>query len=232
MGRTLAEKVWDEHVVRTRRGRARPALHRPPPGARGHLAAGVRRPAAGRPHGTPPRPDARHRGPQRPDPRLDKPIADPVSRTQVETLRQNAEEFGIRLHSLGDVEQGIVHVVGPQLGLTQPGHDHRLRRLAHLHARRVRRPRLRHRHQRGRARARHPDPAAGPAEDDGGHRQRRAARRCHRQGPGARPDRARRHRRRPGLRRGVPRPGHRGALDGGPDDDLQHVASSGARRPA
>jgi 3-isopropylmalate/(R)-2-methylmalate dehydratase large subunit len=52
---------------------------------------------------------------------LDKPIADPVSRTQVETLRRNCEEFGVRLHSLGDVEQGIVHVVGPQLGLTQPG---------------------------------------------------------------------------------------------------------------
>ena len=51
----------------------------------------------------------------------DKPIADPVSRTQVETLRRNAEEFGVRLHPLGDVEQGIVHVVGPQLGLTQPG---------------------------------------------------------------------------------------------------------------
>ena len=52
---------------------------------------------------------------------IDKPIADPVSRTQVETLRNNAEEFGVRLHPLGDVEQGIVHVIGPQLGLTQPG---------------------------------------------------------------------------------------------------------------
>ena len=52
---------------------------------------------------------------------IDKPIADPVSRLQVETLRKNCEEFGVRIHSLGDVEQGIVHVVGPQLGLTQPG---------------------------------------------------------------------------------------------------------------
>ena len=51
----------------------------------------------------------------------DQPIKDPVSRTQVETLRRNAEEFGVRLHPLGDLEQGIVHVVGPQLGLTQPG---------------------------------------------------------------------------------------------------------------
>jgi 3-isopropylmalate/(R)-2-methylmalate dehydratase large subunit len=49
------------------------------------------------------------------------PIADPVSRTQVETLRRNCAEFGVRLHPLGDAEQGIVHVVGPQLGLTQPG---------------------------------------------------------------------------------------------------------------
>ena len=48
-------------------------------------------------------------------------IADPVSRTQIEALRRNCEEFGIRLHSLGDLGQGIVHVVGPQMGLTQPG---------------------------------------------------------------------------------------------------------------
>lgn len=48
-------------------------------------------------------------------------IADPVSRTQIETLRRNCEEFGVRLHPLGDREQGVVHVVGPQLGLTQPG---------------------------------------------------------------------------------------------------------------
>jgi 3-isopropylmalate/(R)-2-methylmalate dehydratase large subunit len=52
---------------------------------------------------------------------IDKPIADLTSRTQIQTLRNNCEEFGVRLHSLGDAEQGIVHVVGPQLGLTQPG---------------------------------------------------------------------------------------------------------------
>ena len=52
---------------------------------------------------------------------IDKPIADPVSRTQVETLRRNCAEFGVRLHPMGDPDQGIVHVVGPQLGLTQPG---------------------------------------------------------------------------------------------------------------
>ncbi len=48
-------------------------------------------------------------------------IADLTSRTQIETLRRNAKEFGVRIHSLGDQEQGIVHVVGPQLGLTMPG---------------------------------------------------------------------------------------------------------------
>ncbi|MCT1431561.1 3-isopropylmalate dehydratase large subunit [Brachybacterium muris] len=52
---------------------------------------------------------------------IDKPIADITSRTQIETLRRDAEEFGVRIHSLGDKDQGIVHVVGPQLGLTMPG---------------------------------------------------------------------------------------------------------------
>jgi 3-isopropylmalate/(R)-2-methylmalate dehydratase large subunit len=49
------------------------------------------------------------------------PIADPVSRIQVETLRKNCAEFGVRLYPMNDPGQGIVHVVGPQLGLTQPG---------------------------------------------------------------------------------------------------------------
>jgi 3-isopropylmalate/(R)-2-methylmalate dehydratase large subunit len=44
-----------------------------------------------------------------------------VSKLQVDTLRANCKEFGIRLHSLGDIDQGVVHVVGPQLGITQPG---------------------------------------------------------------------------------------------------------------
>ncbi|MBM7280746.1 hypothetical protein JTZ10_23735, partial [Gordonia rubripertincta] len=49
------------------------------------------------------------------------PIADLVSRTQVDTLRRNCEEFGVRLYPMGDLDQGIVHIIGPQLGLTQPG---------------------------------------------------------------------------------------------------------------
>lgn len=48
-------------------------------------------------------------------------IKDEISRTQVSTLRKNCEEFGVRLHSMGDAQQGIVHTVGPQLGITQPG---------------------------------------------------------------------------------------------------------------
>jgi 3-isopropylmalate/(R)-2-methylmalate dehydratase large subunit len=49
------------------------------------------------------------------------PIADPISRQQVETLRVNCREFGIRLYDLDSINQGIVHVIGPELGLTQPG---------------------------------------------------------------------------------------------------------------
>ncbi|MFO0904083.1 MAG: 3-isopropylmalate dehydratase large subunit [Pirellulales bacterium] len=49
------------------------------------------------------------------------PIADPISRQQVETLRQNCREFGIRLYDLNDSQQGIVHIIGPELGYTQPG---------------------------------------------------------------------------------------------------------------
>lgn len=48
-------------------------------------------------------------------------ISEPTSRTQVETLRKNCAEFGVRLHPMGDLQQGIVHTVGPQLGITQPG---------------------------------------------------------------------------------------------------------------
>jgi 3-isopropylmalate/(R)-2-methylmalate dehydratase large subunit len=121
MGRTLAEKVWDEHVVR--RAEGEPDLlfidlhliHEvtSPQAFEGLRLAGrtVRRPdltLATEDHNVP-------------TVDLDKPIADPVSRTQVETLRSNCEEFGVRLHSLGDAEQGIVHIIGPQLGLTQPG---------------------------------------------------------------------------------------------------------------
>src|SRR4051794_23652476 len=122
VGRTLAEKVWDAHVVRSGAGGEPDLLYidlhlvhevTSPQAFDGLRLAGrqVRRPdltLATEDHNTP-------------TIDIDKPIADPVSRTQIETLRRNCAEFGIRLHPLGDVEQGIVHVVGPQLGLTQPG---------------------------------------------------------------------------------------------------------------
>jgi len=52
---------------------------------------------------------------------IDQPIADPVSRTQIQTLRSNCDEFGVRLYPMGDPGQGIVHVIGPEKGLTLPG---------------------------------------------------------------------------------------------------------------
>ncbi len=50
-----------------------------------------------------------------------KPIEDPISRKQIETLRANCKEFGIRLYDVGDIEQGVIHVVGPEQGYTRPG---------------------------------------------------------------------------------------------------------------
>ncbi|SEC56314.1 3-isopropylmalate/(R)-2-methylmalate dehydratase large subunit [Paramicrobacterium humi] len=120
--RTLAEKVWDDHLV-VKGEDGNPDLiyidlhlvHEvtSPQAFDGLRMAGrtLRRPdltIATEDHNTPTL-------------AIDKPIADRTSRTQIHTLRNNAEEFGVRLHSLGDVEQGIVHVVGPQLGLTMPG---------------------------------------------------------------------------------------------------------------
>jgi 3-isopropylmalate/(R)-2-methylmalate dehydratase large subunit len=121
MGRTLSEKVWDEHVVRSTPGEPDLLfidLHLIHEVTSPQAFDGLR--IAGR---TVRRPDLTLATEDHNVPTVDwdKPIADPVSRTQVETLRRNAEEFGVRLHPLGDIEQGIVHVVGPQLGLTQPG---------------------------------------------------------------------------------------------------------------
>jgi len=121
MGKTLAEKVWDAHVVRAVDGEPDLLyidLHlvhevTSPQAFEGLRMNGrrVRRPdltLATEDHNTPTL-------------NILEPIADPVSRTQVETLRRNATEFGIRLHSLGDRDQGVVHIIGPQLGVTQPG---------------------------------------------------------------------------------------------------------------
>jgi len=119
---TLAEKVWNDHLVVKGQDGAPDLLYidlhlvhevTSPQAFDGLRMAGrkVRRPdltIATEDHNTPTLD-------------IDKPIADVTSRTQIEALRKNAAEFGIRIHSLGDIEQGIVHVVGPQLGLTMPG---------------------------------------------------------------------------------------------------------------
>lgn len=119
---TLAEKVWNSHLVAKGEDGAPDLLYidlhlvhevTSPQAFDGLRLAGrkVRRPdltIATEDHNTP-------------TVDIDKPIADLTSRTQIEALRKNAAEFGIRLHSLGDKNQGIVHVVGPQLGLTMPG---------------------------------------------------------------------------------------------------------------
>ena len=118
--RTLAQKVWDAHVVREADGEPDllyidlHLLHEvtSPQAFDGLRMANrpVRRPdltIATEDHNTPT------------DNLLT--ISDPISRTQIETLRKNCADFGIRLHPLGHEQQGIVHVIGPQLGLTQPG---------------------------------------------------------------------------------------------------------------
>lgn len=119
--RTMAEKVWADHVVHQADG-APDLLY-----IDLHLIHEVTSPQAfdglrmaGRPVR---RPDLTVATEDHniPTINVDRPIADPVSRIQVETLRKNCAEFGVRLYPLGDIEQGIVHVVGPQLGLTQPG---------------------------------------------------------------------------------------------------------------
>ncbi|PRY45708.1 3-isopropylmalate dehydratase large subunit [Geodermatophilus tzadiensis] len=121
MPKTLAEKVYDAHVVRSAEGEPDLLyidLHLVHEVTSPQAFDGLR--AAGR---TVRRPDLTMATEDHNVPTLDilAPIADPVSRAQVEALRTNAAEFGIRLAPMGDRDQGIVHVIGPQLGLTQPG---------------------------------------------------------------------------------------------------------------
>lgn len=121
MGKTLSDKLWDAHVVRQAEGEPDLLyidLHlvhevTSPQAFDGLRLAGrkVRRPEntlCTEDHNTPTL-------------NILAPIADPVSRAQVDTLRKNAAEFGLRIHSLGDKDQGVVHIIGPQLGITQPG---------------------------------------------------------------------------------------------------------------
>src|SRR4051794_32655972 len=117
----MSEKIWDDHVVRS--GEGEPDLlyidlhlvHEvtSPQAFEGLRLAGrtVRRPdltVATEDHNVP-------------TADIDQPIADPISRKQVDTLRANCAEFGITEHPMGSAGQGIVHVIGPEQGLTQPG---------------------------------------------------------------------------------------------------------------
>jgi 3-isopropylmalate/(R)-2-methylmalate dehydratase large subunit len=119
--RTLVDKVWDSHVVRTAAGEPDLLfidLHlvhevTSPQAFDGLRLAGrgVRRPdltVATADHNVP-------------TTDVDKPVADPISRKQLEVLSANCEEFGITCYPMGHANQGIVHVIGPELGLTQPG---------------------------------------------------------------------------------------------------------------
>ena len=154
---------------------------------------------------------------------LDKPIADPLAAAQIARLKENCAEHGVTLYALGSAQQGIVHVIGPQLGLTQPGmtvvcgDSHTsthgafgalafgigTSEVEHVLATQTLRQ--------------------SKPEGDGGHGRRRAAGRVHGQGPGARHH--------PGARRGrrcrvgdrVPRRRDPRAVHGRPDDGLQHV---------
>ncbi len=119
--RTLSEKVWDDHVVH--RGEGEPDLlfidlhlvHEvtSPQAFDGLRLSGrtVRRPdltVATEDHNVP-------------TTDIDQPIADPISRKQIDVLRANCNEFGITEYPMGHPGQGIVHVIGPEQGLTQPG---------------------------------------------------------------------------------------------------------------
>ena len=119
--RSLLDKIWDQHVVCAPAGE-QPLIYidlhlvhevTSPQAFEGLRLAGrkVRRP--GKTFATPD-----HNVPTT-DRRL--PIADPISRQQIDTLRNNCREFGVRLFDLDDADQGIVHVIGPEMGLTQPG---------------------------------------------------------------------------------------------------------------
>jgi 3-isopropylmalate/(R)-2-methylmalate dehydratase large subunit len=119
--RTLNDKIWDAHVVRKAEGEPDllyidlHLIHEvtSPQAFDGLRLAGrpVRRPdltVATMDHNTP-------------TVGLDLPLADPISARQIETLAANCAEFGIVLYPMGHANQGIVHVIGPEQGLTQPG---------------------------------------------------------------------------------------------------------------
>jgi 3-isopropylmalate/(R)-2-methylmalate dehydratase large subunit len=117
----MFEKIWDDHVVRAEKGKQTilyidlQLVHEvtSPQAFEGLRVAGrkVRRPertVATVDHNVP-------------TTNRSLPILDPISKQQIDTLRDNCREFGIRLYDLLDERQGVVHVIGPELGLTRPG---------------------------------------------------------------------------------------------------------------
>src|SRR5213595_3677497 len=121
MSRTLFEKLWDEHIVAASAGQL-PLLY-----VDLHLVHEVTSPqafdglrAAGRKVRAPYRTIATvdHNIPTEP---RGTPIFDLIAKKQIEALQKNCREFGVRLFDMDSPEQGIVHVIGPELGFTQPG---------------------------------------------------------------------------------------------------------------
>ena len=222
-GLTLPQKVWDAHVVRQAPGEPDLLyidLHlvhevTSPQAFDGLRLAGrrIRRPdltIATEDHNVP-------------TADIDQPIADPISARQVEVMRANAAEFDITLYPMGDARQGIVHVIGPEQGRTLPGmtivcgdsHTATHGAFGAL-AFGIGTSEVEH------VLATQTLPQVRPGLD-GHRRRRRAAARRHRQGRDPGHHRPHRDRRRDRPRHRVPRRGHPLAVDGGPDDGLQHV---------
>ena len=198
MSKTLFEKIWDRHVVETLKDGSvllyidRQLVHEVTSAQafEGLRLAGrkVRRPNltfATMDHNIP-----------TDDPNV---ILDPISKASVDALETNCAEFGVTLYGLESDKNGVVHIIGPELGLTLSGNDDRLRRLAHRHPRRVWRAGVRHRHVRGRTRAGHADSAPEKTEDIQGRVHRPPAESCHIEGHDPEADRPDRHGRRHGL---------------------------------
>jgi 3-isopropylmalate/(R)-2-methylmalate dehydratase large subunit len=119
--RTMFQKIWDNHVVHHESGKQAILyidLHLVHEVTSAQAFEGLR--LAGR---RVRRPEKTIATPDHNVPTTDRslPIADPIARQQVDTLRQNCKEFGVRLYDLNDTHQGIVHIIGPELGYTQPG---------------------------------------------------------------------------------------------------------------
>ena len=121
MPRTMFEKIWDAHVVHAEPGKQTLLyidLHLVHEVTSPQAFEGLR--LAGRKVR---RPELTVATPDHNVPTTDRtlPIADPISKQQIDTLRNNCREFGIRIYDLNSPQQGIVHVIGPELGITQPG---------------------------------------------------------------------------------------------------------------